>query len=89
MGVRVPPLALEMESSKATVEDVTPVLVSQLRKGGIDASFKMPSDMATQVMGGDAEGFVWGGNTSVLTPDTTLKSYQNGAPPWRWSSHER
>ena len=61
-------------------EDVTPVVVSQLRKGGIDASFKMPSNMATQVMGGDAEGFVWGGNTSVLTPDTTLKSYQKASP---------
>ena len=69
-------------------EDVAPVLVSQLRKGGFDASFKMPDNMSTLVMGGDAEGFVWGGNLSVLTPDTTLKLYQAGAPPWNWKNDD-
>ncbi len=67
-------------------EDVTPVLVSQLRKGGFDASFKMPADMASQVMGGQAEAYVWGGNLSVLTPDTTLKTYQQGGPPFNWKN---
>jgi peptide/nickel transport system substrate-binding protein len=67
-------------------EDFTPVLVAQLRKGGFDASFKMPANFGTLISGGEAEAYVWGGNLSVETPLDTVKMYRAGGSPFYWSN---
>jgi peptide/nickel transport system substrate-binding protein len=67
-------------------EDVTPVVVSQLRKGGFDASFKMPSNIGAAVYGGEADAYMWGAGTSVADPVTTLKGYAKGGAPFGWKN---
>ena len=46
-------------------QDVTPVIVQQLRKGGFDASFKMPSNFGDSIFNGDADAYVFGHGGSV------------------------
>ena len=41
----------------AVEQDVTPVIVQQLRKGGFDASFKMPSNFVDSIFNGDADAY--------------------------------
>jgi peptide/nickel transport system substrate-binding protein len=76
-------------------QDVTPVIVQQLRKGGFDASFKMPSNFADLIFNGDADSYVFGHGGSVRDPYFTMRLYQsqfnapNGtaaAQPYRWSN---
>jgi peptide/nickel transport system substrate-binding protein len=78
-------------------QDVTPVVVEQLRKGGFDASFKMPSNFGTLIFNGDADAFVFGHGGSVRDPYFTLRLYQsqygapNGQPasqPYRWTNKQ-
>ena len=76
-------------------QDVTPVIVQQLRKGGYDASFKMPSNFGDLIYNGDADAYVFGHGGSVRDPYFTLRLYETqfGAPkgtaaadPYRWSN---
>src|SRR5215472_15452469 len=76
-------------------QDVTPVIVQQLRKGGFDASFKMPSDFGTLIFNGAADAFVFGHGGSVRDPHFTARLYQSqytapiGTPsgqPYRWQN---
>ncbi|MBV9355402.1 MAG: hypothetical protein JO023_07720, partial [Chloroflexi bacterium] len=76
-------------------QDVTPVIVQQLRKGGFDASFKMPSNFADLIYGGQADAYVFGHGGSVRDPYFTLRLYQSqfSAPtgqaatnPYRWTN---
>lgn len=76
-------------------QDVTPVVVEQLRKGGFDASFKMPTDFGTLIFTGAADAFVFGHGGSVQDPYFTARLYQSqysaptGQPagqPYRWKN---
>jgi peptide/nickel transport system substrate-binding protein len=76
-------------------QDVTPVIVQQLRKGGFDASFKMPSNFVDLIYNGDADAYVFGHGGSVQDPYFTMRLYQTqftaatGTPasqPYRWSN---
>ena len=79
----------------AVEQDVTPVIVQQLRKGGFDASFKMPNNFSTLINTGDADAYVFGHGGSVRDPYFTMRLYQsqfsapNGQPavrPYRWKN---
>jgi peptide/nickel transport system substrate-binding protein len=76
-------------------QDVTPVIVQQLRKGGFDASFKMPSNFGDLIYNGDADAYVFGHGGSVADPYFTMRLYESqfsaptGQPagqPYRWSN---
>jgi peptide/nickel transport system substrate-binding protein len=78
-------------------QDVTPVVVQQLRKGGFDASFKMPSNFGDLIYNGDADAYIFGHGGSVQDPYFTMRLYQSaynaptGEPasqPYRWSNAE-
>lgn len=78
-------------------QDVTPVVVEQLRKGGFDASFKMPSNFGTLIFNGEADAFVFGHGGSVRDPYFTARLYtsQYSAPmgqpagqPYRWQNDQ-
>jgi peptide/nickel transport system substrate-binding protein len=81
----------------AVEQDVTPVVVQQLRKGGFDASFKMPTNFYDLIVNGDADAYVFGHGGSVQDPYFTLRLYQSqynapiGEPatqPYRWKNTE-
>lgn len=76
-------------------QDVTPVVVQQLRKGGFDASFKMPSNFADLIFNGDADAYIFGHGGSVQDPYFTMRLYQTqytapigqaASQPYRWSN---
>ena len=76
-------------------QDVTPVIVQQLRKGGFDASFKMPSNFGDLIFNGSADAYVFGHGGSVSDPYFTMRLYQSqftaptgqpSAQPYRWKN---
>jgi len=90
-GNRLAPVVITF----AVEQDVTPVIVQQLRKGGFDASFKMPSNFGDLIFNGDADAYVFGHGGSVSDPYFTMRLYQSkfNAPngqaatqPYRWSN---
>lgn len=58
-------------------EDITPVIVAQLRKGGFDASFKAPSNSGTVESMGDIDASIDGTGGSVRDPFLTLSFFQS------------
>lgn len=77
--------------------DITPVLVQQLRKGGFDASFEVPAGTTwtQKVFTGEMDAFLNGHGGSVLEPFDTLNLYhsryslptgQQATQPYRWSN---
>jgi peptide/nickel transport system substrate-binding protein len=92
-GQRLPIVVI----SFAVEQDVTPVVVQQLRKGGFDASFKMPTNFGTLIYNGEADAYVFGHGGSVSDPYFTMRLYQSqytaptGEPapqPYRWKNEE-
>ncbi|MEQ7126626.1 ABC transporter substrate-binding protein [Actinopolymorpha sp. B11F2] len=80
-------------------QDITPVLVQQLRKAGFDASFKQATgpDFDEHVSTGNMDAFILGHGGSVSDPYFTLRLYQSryaaptgerGTYPYRWSNKE-
>ena len=78
-------------------QDITPILVEQLRKAGFDASFKMPQNRGTLMATGDLDAFINGHGGSVRDPYFTLRLYQSrfSAPtgqtatyPYRWHNDD-
>lgn len=80
-------------------QDITPVLVQQLRKAGFDASFKQATgpDFDERVSTGNMDAFILGHGGSVSDPYFTLRLYQSrysaptgerGTYPYRWSNKE-
>jgi len=78
-------------------QDIAPILVQQLRKGGFDASFKLIQgpDFGTNTNAGNIDAFLLGHGGSVRTPYFTLRLYETkySAPtgqaatyPYRWSN---
>jgi peptide/nickel transport system substrate-binding protein len=76
-------------------QDVTPVLVEQLRRGGFDASFKMVADFFTRLPIGQVTAFTFGHGGGTRDPFPTLELYhsKNSAPPgersnqfYRWEN---
>jgi len=78
-------------------QDIGPVIVEQLKRGGFDASFRMLSDVYDQMSQGEARAFLNGHGGSVRDPYFTLRLYHSrfvkptGTPAehfWRWSNPE-
>lgn len=78
-------------------QDIVPILVEQLRKGGFDASFKQAvgPDFDERVFSGNMDAFILGHGGSVNDPYFTLRLYQSrfSAPtgeratyPYRWEN---
>ena len=83
--------------SSLLFQDITPILVEQLRKAGIDASFKMPQNSGTLIAQGAEDAFISGHGGSVRDPYFTLRLYQSrfsaptGQPatyPYRWHNDD-
>ena len=80
-----------------TFQDITPVLVEQLRQAGFDAYMRMTSDNYTRMATGAARTFIFGNGGSVKDPYFTLRLYHSRfveptgtATPtfWRWKNAE-
>ncbi len=78
-------------------QDITPVLVQQLRNAGFDASFRMQSDSFSRMSLGEAPVFLFGNGGSVRDPWKTLNNYTSrhiqptgtaANPFWRWENAE-
>ena len=78
-------------------QDITPVLVEQLRKAGFNAAFKEPADASTIEAEGNADAYLNGHGGSVRDPYFTLRLYENrfSAPtgkaavyPYRWDNQK-
>ena len=78
-------------------QDITPVLVEQLRQAGFDASFRMTADAYPRMSTGTARAFIMGNGGSVRDPYFTLRFYHSrfvqptGTATqyfWRWSNRE-
>ena len=76
-------------------QDLTPVLIAQLKKAGIDASFRMTSDFNTRLRQGTARAYMIGNFSSMRDPYFVLRQYHSrfvqptGEPadnPWRWQN---
>jgi peptide/nickel transport system substrate-binding protein len=76
-------------------QDLTPVLIAQLKKAGIDASFRMTSDFNSRLRQGTARAYLIGNFSSMRDPYFVLRQYQSrfvkptGEPadnPWRWQN---
>ncbi|MGH7918862.1 MAG: ABC transporter substrate-binding protein [Candidatus Dormibacteraceae bacterium] len=83
--------------SQILFNDITPVLVEQLRKGGFDASFEVPANTTwtQKVFTGEMDAFLNGHGGSVEEPFDTLNLYhsrysaptgQQATQPYRWSN---
>ena len=90
------PFKLVVEISP-TFQDITPVLVEQLRRAGFDAHMRMTSDNYTRMATGEAKLYIFGNGGSVRDPYFTLRLYHSRfvqptgtATPtfWRWSNPE-
>jgi peptide/nickel transport system substrate-binding protein len=62
-------------------EDITPVIVVQLRKAGFDASFKSPSNYGTLVSTGQVDAFLQVPAGGVRDPFLTMNNYHS-----KWSA---
>ena len=78
-------------------QDIGPVIVEQLKRGGFDASFRMLSDAYDQMSQGKARAYMTGHGGSVRDPYFTLRLYHSrfvkptGEPTqyfWRWANEE-
>lgn len=78
-------------------EDITPILVEQLRRAGFNASFREASDSYNRMSTGEAQAFLFGNGGSVRDPWKTLGLYHSrhiqptGTPTgnfWRWENAE-
>ena len=76
-------------------QDITPVLVAQLKKAGFDASFRMTSDFNTRLRTGAAHAYLTGNFSSMRDPYFVLRQYQSrfvrptnepADMPWRWKN---
>ncbi|MEE3235133.1 MAG: ABC transporter substrate-binding protein [Candidatus Latescibacterota bacterium] len=78
-------------------QDITPVLVAQLKQAGFDASFRMTSDFNTRLRTGAAHAYLTGNFSSMRDPYFVLRQYQSrflrptnqpADMPWRWKNVE-
>jgi peptide/nickel transport system substrate-binding protein len=78
-------------------KDIAPVIVSQLRRAGFDATFRMSSDAFTRIAQGQAQCYLFGSCGSVRDPFFTLDSFHSRHvkptgthtyPFWRWANPE-
>jgi peptide/nickel transport system substrate-binding protein len=78
-------------------QNFAPLIVTQMRDAGFDASFKSPSNANTLLQTGDVEAFIGGHTGSITDPYQTLDHYnarwvkpigEVGERPYRWSNAE-
>jgi len=76
-------------------QDLTPVLIAQLKKAGIDATFRMTSDFNSRLRQGTARAYMTGNFSSMKDPYFVLRQYQSrfvqptgqaADMPWRWKN---
>jgi len=74
-------------------QDLTPVLIAQLKKAGVDATFRMTSDFNSRLRQGTARSYLIGNFSSMRDPYFVLRQYhsrfvqptgQAADMPWRW-----
>ena len=79
----------------AHFQDLTPILVAQLKAAGFDASFRMTSDYISRMAQGEARAFMFGNLSSMRDPYQVLSHYHSrfakptGEPAehyWRWEN---
>jgi peptide/nickel transport system substrate-binding protein len=78
-------------------QNYAPLVVTQLRDAGFDASFKSPADAATLQQTGDLDAFINGHTGTVNDPYETMNHYngryvvptgQAAERPYRWKNDE-
>jgi peptide/nickel transport system substrate-binding protein len=78
-------------------QDITPVLVEQLRRAGFDSSFRMTADFFDRLPLGDVQAYTFGHGGGTRDPYDTLKIYHSrfSAPQgeravyaYRWANTE-
>ena len=78
-------------------QDLTPVLVTQLKRAGFDADFRMTSDSYSRMTQGIAKAYMMGNGGSVRDPYFTLRLYHGryvqptgtaATNFWRWKNPE-
>ncbi len=85
--------------SQILFQDIVPILVEQLRRGGFDASFKqvVGTEFSQQVYTGNIDAFVLGHGGSVRDPYFTLRLYhsryslptgERATYPYRWKNEQ-
>ena len=76
-------------------QDLTPVLIAQLKNAGIDATFRMTSDFNSRLRQGTARAYMTGNFSSMKDPYFVLRQYQSrfvqptgqaADMPWRWKN---
>ena len=76
-------------------QDLTPVLIAQLKNAGIDATFRMTSDFNSRLRQGTARAYMTGNFSSMKDPYFVLRQYQRrfvqptgqaADMPWRWKN---
>ena len=78
----------------AHFQDLTPILVAQLKEAGFDASFRMTSDFISRKNQGEARAFLFGNLSSMRDPYQVLSHYhsryvrptgETAEYAWRWT----
>jgi len=78
-------------------QDITPVLVEQLRRAGFDSSFKITSDFFTRLPLGEVQAYTFGHGGGTRDPYDTLNLYhsrfsaptgERAARQYRWTNTE-
>ena len=81
----------------AHFQDLTPILVAQLKEAGFDASFRMTSDFISRMNQGEARSFLMGNLSSMRDPYQGLSHFHSryvrptgvtAEYAWRWKSAE-
>lgn len=78
-------------------QDITPVLVEQLRRAGYDSSFRMTTDFFDRLWIGDVQAYTFGHGGGTRDPYDTMKIYHSrftkpqgeaASFPYRWTNEE-
>lgn len=81
----------------AHFQDLTPILVAQLKEAGFDASFRRTSDFISRMNQGTARSFLMGNLSSMSDPYQGLSHFhsryvrptgETGEYAWRWANPE-
>ncbi|HET7767987.1 MAG TPA: ABC transporter substrate-binding protein [Chloroflexota bacterium] len=66
---------MDLFGAGAIHADIGPIITEQLRRGGFDTSFSIPTDVGTRRANGDAKAFITGHGASIADPYFTLRLF--------------
>jgi peptide/nickel transport system substrate-binding protein len=66
---------MDLFGAGAIHADIGPIITEQLRRGGFDTSFSIPTDVSTRRANGDAKAFITGHGASIADPYFTLRLF--------------